>query len=142
GREHVAGALFGSAARSHGTIALGGVAIPPGSPRAAIASGLALVPSDRARAGLVMQHSLRENITLPSLANLSTPLGVSTRRERPAVYRLLRSLSVRPAEPERRVATLSGGNQQKVLLAKWLRTKPRVLVLDEPGQGVDVGARA
>jgi ribose transport system ATP-binding protein len=142
GREEVAGALFGSAGRLTGTVTVNGHNVPPGSPFAAIAAGLGLVPADRARFGLILEHSLRENVSLSSLPSLTNVWGVSKRRERSAVADLLTQLSVRPPAPERRAATLSGGNQQKVLLAKWLATKPQALILDEPGQGIDIGAKA
>lgn len=142
GREDVAGAVFGSRPRDSGSVSVDGRVVPSGAPAASIAARLALVPADRAQTGLVMGFSLRENVSLPVLSSLTTLLGISRRRERSRVGTLLTEVAVRPHDLERRVDALSGGNQQKVLLAKWMATEPAVLVLEEPGQGIDIGAKA
>lgn len=109
--------------------------------RGAIGVGMALVPADRKRHGCIPTHTVRDNISLPRLG----PFGrwwLSASAERADAQRWVDRVGLRPPDPERVVLTLSGGNQQKAVLARWLRTDPSVLVLDEPTQGVDVGAKA
>jgi len=138
--------LFGARNRSAGTIRIDGTVVFIDEPRRAMAAGIGFVPSDRARQGVLPAFALRENLTLPRLAPLrmrGAPAGaISRRRERREAWSWIDRLDIRPREPERRLDTFSGGNQQKIVLAKWLRTTPRVLLLDEPTQGVDVGAKA
>jgi ribose transport system ATP-binding protein len=142
GREQLAALLFGALPRSAGQVALAGRALPLGDPRAAIAAGVAFLPADRHRDGAVMSMNGRENLTLPRLGPLRRAAGrLDGRAERREAQRWIASVDVRPPEPERALAQFSGGNQQKVLLAKWLRNGPKVLLLDEPTQGVDVGAK-
>lgn len=141
GREEVAGLLFGAAPRQ-GRVLLDGREIPAASPGAAIAAGMALVPVDRARQAIVETQDLRENVTLPRHRPAWRGGRLHHRAERDDVRSWLVRLRVRPPDPGARFSQLSGGNQQKVVLAKWLRLDPRVLVLDEPTQGVDVGAKA
>jgi len=112
------------------------------SARDAIRAGICLVPEDRRRRGVIGAMSLRENITLPMLASYAR-LGVVRRgAEVRAAEEIARTLTVKASSIEAAVATLSGGNQQKVVLGKWLARRPRVIVFDEPTQGVDVGAKA
>ena len=143
GREELAGLLFGAHHRFGGRVEVSDEELVPDDPRAAIGSGVAYVPADRRRHGAVMDMTVRENLTLPLLRPLERGFG---RLDRAAELRQtdhwMRTVAVRPPEPERPLTLLSGGNQQKVVLAKWLRTQPRVLLLDEPTQGVDVGAKA
>lgn len=142
GREHVSGLLSGALPRSGGDVAVVGTALAPGDPQAAIAAGLAYVPADRRSDGAVMTMRVRENMTLPNLGRLRRRLGwLDAGAERQEVAEWVRRVALRPADPERPLELFSGGNQQKVVLAKWLRNDPRVLVLDEPTQGVDVGAK-
>jgi ribose transport system ATP-binding protein len=111
------------------------------TPVQAIAGGLALIPADRATQGSTPSLSLRENITLPRMA--STRIGwMSARDERRDATHWLRRLQVVPDDAEVPLRQLSGGNQQKVVLARWFRCQPSVLLLDEPTQGVDVGSKA
>jgi ribose transport system ATP-binding protein len=143
GREEVAGVLFGATPGAIGSLAIGGTPVGPLDPRRAIAAGVAYVPGDRRRAGAVMTMSARENMTLPRLSPLRRLFGrLDQREERREVGRWIDRVEVRPAEPERALQLFSGGNQQKVVLAKWLRNEPKVLLLDEPTQGVDIGAKA
>jgi ribose transport system ATP-binding protein len=144
GREEVAGVLFGATAGAVDSLEVGGRAVGRLDPRRAIAAGLAYVPGDRRREGAVMTMSARENMTLPRLAPLRRPLTGSLDQgaERAEVSRWFGRVEVRPPEPERPLQLFSGGNQQKIVLAKWLRNDPEVLLLDEPTQGVDVGAKA
>jgi len=144
GREEVARVLFGAAPGSVAELRLDGEPIASRlGPREAIARGIAYVPADRHREGAVLTMSVRENLTLPRLASLRGRLGsLSGAKERAEVADWVARVGLRPAEPERPIGLFSGGNQQKVVLAKWLRNDPKVLLMDEPTQGVDVGAKA
>jgi ABC-type sugar transport system ATPase subunit len=143
GREELAGALFGATPGAVGSLEIGGRAVGCLDPRRAIAAGVAFVPGDRRREGAVMKMSARENMTLPRLRPLRRMFGwLDQGEERREVGRWIDRVAVRPPEPERALELFSGGNQQKVVLAKWLRNEPRVLLMDEPTQGVDVGAKA
>jgi ribose transport system ATP-binding protein len=143
GREELAGVLFGATPGAIGSLEVGGRAVGRLDPRRAIAAGVAYLPGDRRRAGAVMTMSARENMTLPRLSPLRRLFGrLDQREERKEVGRWIERVQVRPAEPERALELFSGGNQQKVVLAKWLRNEPKVLLMDEPTQGVDVGAKA
>ena len=143
GREDVNGLIFGARRPAGGQIAVGGDRLPPGDMVAAIEHGAAFVPADRHRLGAVMTMSMRENLTLPALRSVSRRFGV-IRADAEAVEarRWADHVDLRPPAPDRPLSTFSGGNQQKVVLAKWLRANPRLLLLDEPTQGVDVGAKA
>jgi ribose transport system ATP-binding protein len=112
------------------------------SPRDAIAAGIGLVPEDRKLQGLVLQMTIRENLTLASLPRLTTGGWIRSADETAAVRARIDELRVRCTGPDQGVSQLSGGNQQKVVLARWLETRPMVLVLDEPTKGVDLAAKA
>ncbi|MBS1895319.1 MAG: sugar ABC transporter ATP-binding protein [Actinobacteria bacterium] len=143
GREEVAASLFGAGLGTVEELEVDGAAVGPPDPRRSIAAGVAYVPGDRRREGAVMRMSVRENMTLPRLRPLRRLMGRLDRRaERQEVERWIERVAVRPAEPERALELFSGGNQQKVVLAKWLRNEPKALLMDEPTQGVDVGAKA
>jgi ABC-type sugar transport system ATPase subunit len=143
GREHVASLVFGAQPRRGGPVAVQGNELPVADPRASIRAGVAYVPGDRHTEGAVMPMRVRENLTLPDLLRLRRRFGRLDRSaERREVDEWVERVALRPAEPERPLELFSGGNQQKVVLAKWLRNDPRVLLLDEPTQGVDVGAKA
>ncbi|MEU3512784.1 sugar ABC transporter ATP-binding protein [Streptomyces longwoodensis] len=142
GRDRLAAMLFGAEHRS-GTVEVAGDTVIPGSPAAAIESGMAYVPADRRRHGAVMDMSVRENLTLPLLGPLRRRFArLDTRAERAETAHWMRTVGLRPAHPDQQLKLFSGGNQQKVVLAKCLRLRPRVLLLDDPTQGVDVGAKA
>jgi ribose transport system ATP-binding protein len=142
GREALAGLLFGARRRAAGAVEVLGAALPAGNPGAAIAAGVAYVPADRHADGAVMEMSVRENLTLPGLRPLRRAFARLDRRtEAREAREWIDAVDLRPAEPGRRLELFSGGNQQKVVIAKWLRLEPRVLLLDEPTQGVDVGAK-
>jgi ABC-type sugar transport system ATPase subunit len=142
GREQLAGILFGVAEGRVGEIRVGGRSLRGLTPRSAIDLGVAYMPGDRHRLGAVMSLSARENITLPRLGPLRRMLGRLDRSaERADVRRWIDAVGVNPPDPERALELFSGGNQQKVVLAKWLRNEPKALLLDEPTQGVDVGAK-
>ncbi|GAA1851848.1 sugar ABC transporter ATP-binding protein [Asanoa iriomotensis] len=142
GRSEVVRAVFGVDKPDAGEVRVDGKPLPPGDTPAAIAAGLALVPEDRRQQGLVMELSVERNTTLPrrwSLARAGLLFGGAERRAAATWTQRLQVKAGRPTDP---VATLSGGNQQKVVLAKWLSTQPRVLIVDEPTRGIDVGTKA
>ena len=138
GRTEVARALFGLDKIDGGEIRVKGKAVKIGNPRQGVAAGIALVPEDRKAQGI----SVRENFTLPVITRITNALLIFARRERGIVNDLVDRLKVNPPQIERPLNVFSGGNQQKVVLGKWLLSKPTVLILDEPTRGVDVGAKA
>jgi ribose transport system ATP-binding protein len=143
GRTELAEALFGIRRLTAGTVKLDGVPLTIRHPRKAVAAGLLLVPEDRRRHGLVLEESIRENFALPNMDQLTAALGlIRPGRERRLADGLIGRLGVRASGPGQPAGQLSGGNQQKVVLGKWLARRPKVLVLDEPTRGVDVGARS
>lgn len=111
------------------------------NPRQAIAAGVAYLPEDRKLEGLLLERPLRENISLPYRDHVATAGFFRPRAERALAQRLMAELRIRAVSCETRVGTLSGGNQQKVLLARWMSRPQRVILLDEPTRGVDVGAK-
>ncbi len=141
GREELAGLLFGGAPRS-GTVTVAGQPLPAMRPDRSIALGMGLVPAERHANAAFLAATLRENVTMVDLRRNVVSGLLRTGREKSDVAHWLQRLQVRPAGSELRMAALSGGNQQKVVLARWLRMSPRVLVLDDPTQGVDVGAKS
>jgi ribose transport system ATP-binding protein len=138
GRSELGAALFGLDRRRSGTIRLEGREIHPRSPAEAIKLGIALVPEDRKREGLMMQMSVAENAALGRFTRLGM---IDAAEEAAALDPVFRGLRLKTASPSARVSTLSGGNQQKVLLARCLLRNPRVLFLDDPTRGIDVGAK-
>ena len=141
GREEIALALFGGVPRT-GTVTVAGKQVEEHRPDLSVAAGLALVPAERHANAAFLESTLRENVSIVNPGAFLNRGLLSRRREVSEVTTWLQKLKVRPPHPERALATLSGGNQQKVMLARWMRQKPTVLVLDEPTQGVDVGAKA
>ena len=142
GRSDLAEAICGVATRVAGRVLLDGQPLAIDSPRDAIRAGICLVPEDRRGHGLIGGMSVRENITLPALESYAR-LGIVKRStEAKTAEEVAAMLSVKAPSIEATAATLSGGNQQKVVLGKWLTLRPRVMVFDEPTQGVDVGAKA
>jgi ABC-type sugar transport system ATPase subunit len=142
GRTELARALFGIGPAPAGTVKIDGRSIRLRSPAGAIKIGLAYVPEDRKQHGLLLPMSVRENTTLAVLQELTRLIMVRPALERKMTDRFIEELDIRTPGREQPVAHLSGGNQQKVVLAKWLASKPRVLILDEPTRGIDVGAKA
>jgi ribose transport system ATP-binding protein len=142
GRTELAEALFGIRKRTGGQVMLDGVAVDIRHPQQAIAAGLLLAPEDRRQHGLVLDDSVLHNLTLPNLDHVSRLGWVFGRREVRLGRELIDRLHVKTASPAKAVRLLSGGNQQKVVLGKWLARQPRVLIFDEPTRGVDVGARS
>lgn len=141
GRTEAARAIFGMDRLSAGTLRLAGRPISLGSPREAIAAGMAFLSEDRKTEGIIPDLSVRENLTLALLPRLSRMGVVNEARERKIVEGFIRALGIKAASMDQPIRELSGGNQQKVLLGRWLATEPRLLILDEPTRGVDVGAK-
>jgi rhamnose transport system ATP-binding protein len=143
GRSEIANMLFGITAPDRGRVALEGEELKIESPADAIRRGICLVPEDRHRQGLVLPFSIRANESLPVLRSLSGPLGrIQRSREESIAREYSEKMRVVSSGIEQTAATLSGGNQQKVLLAKWLIPNPKLLILDQPTRGIDVGAKA
>jgi rhamnose transport system ATP-binding protein len=142
GRSEVARAVFGIDRRTSGTVRMAGRALPNGNARAAMAAGMALVPEDRRQQGLVMDLGIDQNIALASMSRLER-LGLIFRAsERKLAATWATRLQLKFGRLRDAVATLSGGNQQKVVLGKWLARGPRLLIIDEPTRGIDVGTKA
>jgi ribose transport system ATP-binding protein len=142
GNSEVLQAVFGSL-RCSGSIRVAGVAAGGAyAPAKAIRRRVAYLPNDRKRSGLLLERPLRENITLASLRRYSPAGWLLLAREKSAARRRGEQLSIRASSPEQEAGTLSGGNQQKVVFARWLETSPDLLLLDDPTRGVDVGAKA
>lgn len=142
GRSEVARSLFGIDPLDAGRVWIGGRPYRPRSPRAALRRGLAYLPEDRLLQGLVQPMTVRENVALAVLPSL-TPAGIlRPRREAALARRFMDQLRIKATSPSQAVRSLSGGNQQKVVLSKWLAAEPQVLILDEPTHGVDVATKA
>jgi ribose transport system ATP-binding protein len=141
GRTEVARCVFGADRPSAGEIRLEGRPLRPRSPRDALRAGIAMLTEDRIGNGLVAGLPVRDNVSLASFGAMSRWGVLNRRRQSALVQAKVRELDVRPADIERLVRMLSGGNQQKVVLAKWLLTRARILLLDEPTRGVDIAAK-
>ena len=142
GRTELVKLIFGIDRPTSGEILLRGEPAGITNPRIAIAEGIALVPEDRRQQGLVLDHSVRENLLLPLLPGLNRGPLVDDRRGDDLAARLIERLQIKLASAKRPVRLLSGGNQQKVVIAKWLGRDPDVLILDEPTAGVDIGTKS
>ena len=142
-RTDVALALFGIETADSGTVTFAGQVVNIRSPQQAVKLGIAYVTEDRRQLGLTMPMSITTNITLPMLSHYTNRLGlVQQGEERKTAESFRERLAIRTPSVQQAAGTLSGGNQQKVVLSKWLNTKPRLLILDEPTRGIDVGAKA
>jgi rhamnose transport system ATP-binding protein len=142
GRTDVARAIFGVVPPTSGTIQVEGQPVEISSPQQAISLGLALVPEDRQLHGLITAMTITSNISLPILKEYARRGWLDDKAERSAAFKSARQMEVRANSMWQIARTLSGGNQQKVVLAKWLSTQPRILILDEPTRGIDVGTKA
>jgi rhamnose transport system ATP-binding protein len=142
GRSEIARAIFGVDEFDAGEVRVAGRLLNSGSVQEAMVSGIGMVPEDRQHEGLILPMSVGENISLAALRLLTRAGIVRRRAERELVGTQMRNLSVKAADPRIAAATLSGGNQQKLVLGKWLARNPKVLILDEPTRGVDVGAKS
>jgi ABC-type sugar transport system ATPase subunit len=142
GRTETMRAIFGVDKLDEGEIYIGGEKVSIKSPADAINKGLGFVPEDRQQQGLIPLMTIKENITLPVLDRISKNKVINGKNEREIVGKYINELKISPDDPVSLVKGLSGGNQQKVVLAKWLASLPKILILDEPTRGIDVGAKA
>ena len=142
GRSEILETVYGARRATAGHVSVAGRTLRPGSVAAAVRAGIGLAPEERKSQGLLLDEPVYRNITLSSFARLATGPLLDERTERRVAREQIEALDLRPADPDRTARTLSGGNQQKAMLARWLVHGCRVLLLDEPTRGVDVGARA
>jgi len=142
GRTELALTIFGITPATFGEIRVEGKAVSIRSPAAARRLGIAYVPEDRGLQGLIRPQTVRENISLTILDRISRLLLVDRGKENALARDAIARFGIRARGPEQKVRQLSGGNQQKVVLAKWVATEPKVLIMDEPTRGIDVGAKA
>jgi ribose transport system ATP-binding protein len=142
GRSEVAQTIFGTDPAAGGRLRLDGRPLTIRSAEDAIRHGIYLIPEDRRNSGLVIDMTIRENITMPALARYAAAGLIQRDREQATAAEMSKRLNIKAPTVEERVGNLSGGNQQKVVLAKWLSLKPRVLIFDEPTRGIDIGAKA
>jgi galactofuranose transport system ATP-binding protein len=142
GRTELARLLFGADRADQGELSIGGKAVTLRSPEAAMRHGVAFSSENRRTEGIIGELTVRENIILALQASRGWTRPIPRRRQDEIVDKYIKALQIRPADPEREVRNLSGGNQQKVLLARWLITEPKLLIVDEPTRGIDVGAKA
>lgn len=141
GRSEILETIFGARRRTAGTVRVAGTVLSRGSVPDAVEAGIGLSPEERKSQGLILDEPIYKNVTLSSFARFARAGFLDERGERASAREQIQALDLRPADPDRAAATLSGGNQQKILLARWLVHGTRVLLLDEPTRGVDVGAR-
>lgn len=142
GRSEIVRAIFGIDCPTKGTIRLGGKEVRFKTPEDAVNHGLAMVTEDRLRMGIIAEASVKNNISIASLNHLSNVLGfVNGRRETEEVNQFVDEMSVKVSDINIQISSLSGGNQQKAIVSRWLMTKPQLLILDEPTRGIDVGAK-
>jgi ribose transport system ATP-binding protein len=142
GRSEILETIYGARRATAGTVRVGGRRLRPGDVATAVAAGVGLAPEERKSQGLLLGESVARNISIASLARFTRGGFLAGGAEREAARQQVTALEVRPTDVDREVRTLSGGNQQKVVLARWLLRECRVLLLDEPTRGVDVGARS
>jgi ribose transport system ATP-binding protein len=141
GRTELVRAIFGLDKKDSGAVKVEGKDVTIKNPREAIAQGFAFIPEDRRRQGLVMEHSVKQNILATNLSSLSHLNFLSFSKINSVVQDSITSFEVRPPEANREVRLLSGGNQQKVVIAKWMATNPKIVLMDEPTVGVDIGTK-
>ena len=142
GRSEILETIYGARKATSGSVSIVGKRLKAGSVNAAVEAGVGLSPEERKSQGLILEEPIFKNVTLATFARFARAALLDERRERSATREQIDALELRPADPDRVTGTLSGGNQQKILLARWLVHGTRVLLLDEPTRGVDVGARA
>ncbi|MFT5291023.1 MAG: ribose transport system ATP-binding protein [Planctomycetota bacterium] len=141
GRTELMRTLFGVDRQLEGQISISGTMLPGGNPQQSIRAGIGFVPEDRKQHGLFLDLALQANIGIASLAQNSRHGFVDMRAEAELAVEMIKALSIKASGPDQTAGLLSGGNQQKVVLAKWLATRPKLLLLDEPTRGIDVGSR-
>jgi inositol transport system ATP-binding protein len=142
GRTELARAIFGADPIDHGRISIDGKPVRIHAPHHAIRHGIGLAPEDRKQQALFLALAIKANISMATLDRLSRGIFVSERAELAQVEEFRKALNIRMSSPDQRVALLSGGNQQKVVLARWLALRPKILIVDEPTRGIDVAAKA
>jgi ribose transport system ATP-binding protein len=142
GRTEVVRAIFGADPVASGEISFNGRTVRMKSPKDAVSQGIGLVPEDRRNHGLVLCLPVRSNVVLPILGKLKRLIFSRKRKEKEIANKLIASLDIKTPSSEHEVEYLSGGNQQKVVLSKWLAAEPAVILFDEPTRGIDVGAKA
>jgi galactofuranose transport system ATP-binding protein len=142
GRTETARLVFGADAKKTGALSLDGAALEPNEPVDAIRAGIGFTPEDRKAEGIVPDMAVAENLTLALMPQLSKAGIVDEAKQRAVVEKFIKRLGVKCSGPDQKIRELSGGNQQKVLLARWLAMNPKLLILDEPTRGIDVGAKA
>jgi ribose transport system ATP-binding protein len=142
GRTELVNTLFGILKPTSGTISINGDQIDISSPEKAIQNGIALIPEDRRAQGLVLDHAVTENLTLPLLDGLKSSGLLSKRKILAKSKEIIEQFDIKLAYPGIKVGSLSGGNQQKVVIGKWLGTNPEILLMDEPTAGVDIGTKS
>jgi ribose transport system ATP-binding protein len=141
GRTEFARVVAGMDCPTQGTLSIDGKTVRFATPSSAQQAGVALIPEDRREQGLVLEHSVADNLTLPVLDSMKSGGFLSMRKLRDATEDLVARFAVKASDPYAPISQLSGGNQQKVVVAKWINTKPRILVMDEPTSGVDIGTK-
>jgi rhamnose transport system ATP-binding protein len=142
GRTELMEALFGLGQVTEGEIRLNGLPLAQASPRGAIDRGLVYVPEDRQRTGAILAMSIQDNVTLPSIRRLARGPFLDGGAERRLAAGMVAQLAVKCSDAGQKVSELSGGNQQKVVIGKWLATRPEIVILDEPTKGIDIGSKA
>ncbi|MER6561347.1 sugar ABC transporter ATP-binding protein [Streptomyces sp. NPDC001027] len=142
GRSEILETIYGARKPDGGRVLVDGAPLRPGSVRAAVRAGIGLAPEERKAQGLLMLESVSSNVSISTLPRFARAGWLDRRTERAATHQAVRELSLRPDNPDAAIRTLSGGNQQKAVLARWLLRGCKVLLLDEPTRGVDIGARA
>ncbi len=142
GRSEILETVYGARRAQGGSVTVSGRKMRHGSVSAAVAAGMGLCPEERKSQGLILGESVTANVTLASLSSFASASFLSRSAEAAATSEQVAALDIRPHNPQRAARTLSGGNQQKVVLARWLLKDCKVLLLDEPTRGVDVGARS
>jgi ribose transport system ATP-binding protein len=142
GRSEILETIYGARKPDGGRVLVDGAPLRPGSVRAAVRAGIGLAPEERKAQGLLMLESVSSNVSVSTLSRFARAGWLDRRAERAATHQAVRELSLRPDNPDAAIRTLSGGNQQKAVLARWLLRGCKVLLLDEPTRGVDIGARA
>jgi ABC-type sugar transport system ATPase subunit len=142
GRTDVARAIFGAEDVDAGEVYLAGQRIPQGSPRAAIKAGIGFVTEDRKLQSLFLPLNVLDNVIMPKTEAMATAGVLDAKSERRLTHDFVQRLEIKTPSLAQEVSNLSGGNQQKVVLARWLAIEPKVLIVDEPTRGIDVGAKA
>jgi ribose transport system ATP-binding protein len=142
GRTELVNTIFGVERANTGTIKINGKVVKISSPREAIKNRIALIPEDRRSQGLVLDHPVTENLTLPIIDSFKSKGLLSNRKILKKSLEIIQQFSIKAAQPSIRVGSLSGGNQQKVVIGKWLATDPTILMMDEPTAGVDIGTKS